>query len=119
MTAFVPDMPSLLQAAADYLERELLPTLEGYHRFHTRVCVNALRIVQRQAEQGAALEEAELGRLRELLATDGPAAGLDEALIQRIESGSLPLDADGLVDHLKATLFDALRINSPGWASGR
>jgi hypothetical protein len=110
-------MPLLLQAAADYLERELLPTLEGYHRFHSRVCVNTLRIVQRQIEQGAALEDAEVGRLRQLLESDGSAASLNEKLMDRLESGSLSLEADGLVDHLKATLFDALRINSPGWVA--
>lgn len=115
MTVFVPEMPRLLQAAADYLENELLPTLEGYHRFHTRVCVNALRIVQRQAEQGAALEEAECARLRELLQSTEALPALNDTLARRLDEGSLPLEAPGLVAHLQATLGDALAINNPKW----
>jgi hypothetical protein len=33
MPASKPSAPALLDAAIDYLERELLPTLSGYHRF--------------------------------------------------------------------------------------
>ena len=43
----VPSAGTLLLAAARYLEDELLPTLEGYHRFQARVTVNVLRIVER------------------------------------------------------------------------
>lgn len=115
MTVFVPDMARLVQATADHLEHELLPTLEGYHRFHTRVCVNVLRIVQRQAEQGAALEAAEWARLRELLASTETLPALNDALVRQLDDGSLPLDAPGLAAHLQATLGDALAINNPKW----
>lgn len=117
MTVFVPDMGRLVQAAADHLEHELLPTLEGYHRFHVRVCINVLRIVQRQAEQGAALEAAEWARLRDLLQSSEPLPVLNDTLVRRLDDGSLPLDMPGLVAHLQATLGDALAINSPKWAS--
>lgn len=117
MTVFVPDMARLVQAVTDHLEHELLPTLEGYHRFHTRVCVNVLRIVQRQAEQGVALEAAEWARLRDLLQSDEPLPALNDALVRRLDDGSLPLDTLGLVAHLQATLGDTLAINSPRWVS--
>lgn len=115
MTVFVPEMPRLLQAAADYLETELLPTLEGYHRFHTRVCLNVLRIVQRQAEQGVVLEAAEWARLRELLQSTESLPALNDTLVRHLDDGSLSLDAPGLVAHLQATLADALAINNPKW----
>jgi hypothetical protein len=115
MTVFVPEMAQLVQATADHLEHELLPTLEGYHRFHTRVCVNVLRIVQHQAKQGAALEAAEWSRLSELLASTEALPSLNESLVRQIDDGSLSLKTPGLVAHLQATLGDALAINNPKW----
>lgn len=111
MTVFVPEMPCLLQAAADCLENELLPALEGYHRFHTRVCVNVLR----QVEQGFALEAAEWARLRDLLQSTDSLPALNDTLMRHLGDGSLPLDAPGLVAHLQATLGDALAINNSKW----
>ncbi|MFA5632313.1 MAG: DUF6285 domain-containing protein [Porticoccaceae bacterium] len=115
MTVFVPSMARLVQAAADHLEHELLPTLEGYHRYQTRVCVNVLRIVQRQAEQGAVLEAAEWARLSELLQSCEALPALNDVLVGQLDDGSLPLDAPGLVPHLQATLGEALAINNPIW----
>ena len=118
MTVFVPEMPQLIRASVDYLEQELLPTLAGYQRFHTRVCVNVLRIVLRQLEQGAALEADEWARLRELLGAQDSSQPLDALnlrLMDALDDGSLPLDAPGLVPHLRATLQAALRINNPQW----
>ncbi|WP_232232590.1 DUF6285 domain-containing protein [Cupriavidus sp. amp6] len=50
MPEFVPEADRLLLAASDYLEKSLLPTLEGFHRFQTRVCINVLRIVIRELQ---------------------------------------------------------------------
>ena len=47
MPKSTPDATVLLQAAVKYLETELMPTLEGYHRFQTRVTVNVLNTVRR------------------------------------------------------------------------
>lgn len=115
MAAFVPEMSRLLHAAADYLEQELLPTLEGYHRFQVRVCVNVLRIAQRQAEQERAMDAAEWSRLSALLGSNDPLPVLNEDLMQRLEDGTLALDANGLMAHMQATLHDALKIDNPAW----
>src|SRR5204862_12690 len=42
MPASKPDATALLDAAIDYLERELSPSLAGYHRFQLRVTINVL-----------------------------------------------------------------------------
>lgn len=115
MTTFVPDSGRLLQAAVDYLETELLPTQDGYHRFHLRVCINVLRIVARELAQGAALEEGERQRLVQLLGRAGPLAELNAELEERIARGELPLETPGLAEHLQATLRDALAIDNPSW----
>lgn len=115
MTTFVPDSGRLLQAAVDYLDQDLLPTLEGYHRFQLRVCVNALRIVAREVAQGAAMEQREQQRLEQLLGHAGSVPALNAELADRIAAGDLPLETAGLVAHLQATLRDALAINNPAW----
>ena len=50
MPQSMPDASTLLGAAVKYLEDELLPTLEGYHRFKTRVTVNVLNTIRRELE---------------------------------------------------------------------
>ena len=42
MPQSTPKAAILLEAAVKYLESELMPTLDGYHRFQTRVTVNVL-----------------------------------------------------------------------------
>lgn len=116
MTAPVPDAATLLQAAADYLEGELLPTLEGYHRFQTRVTVNALRIVMRELRLAPAQRAAERARLAALLGHDGDADALEAELAAALVDGTRSLDDPALVAHLRQTLADALAIDNPKWA---
>lgn len=118
MSNFVPKGERLLQAAVDYLESDLLPSLDGYHRFQLRVCVNALRVVEREMVRIQALEQAENLRLQALLGTDGSLEQLNGDLFDQLASGALPLDTPGLVEHLRATLRDALSINNPSWIDG-
>lgn len=115
MTAPIPDVATLLQAAATYLEQELLPTLEGYHRFQTRVSINVLRTVMRELQQFDALENAEQRRLVQLLGHGGDLDSLNTELTTAIADGVLPLDSRGLIEHLRQTLHDTLAINNPKW----
>lgn len=119
--ARVPPGEVLLDAAADYLDQELRPSLEGYHAFQLRVCVNVLRLVARELRLGPAADARALASLAVLLGR-GAAAGvqanapaLDEALRAAIASGALPLDSPALLAHLRDGLRDALAINNPRW----
>jgi hypothetical protein len=96
----VPSSGTLLQAAARYLEEELLPTLDGYHRFQTRVTVNVLRIVERELRLDGPQDEA--------------AAATRRALADAIRTGEISLDAH-LAAHLRQGLGEALAINNPKW----
>ena len=71
MPRSMPDAPTLLGAAVKYLEEELMPTLTGYHRFKTRVTINALSVVRREAELRGAQARAEAERLTAILGHDG------------------------------------------------
>jgi hypothetical protein len=111
----MPDSTILLKAAIKYLEEELMPTLDTYHRFKTRVTANALNIVRRELELRESQAAAEHVRLVELLGHDGDVEALSAELAERIRTGAIPLDKPGLRDHLRQSLSDALSINNPKW----
>ncbi len=118
MPASAPEATVLLDAAIDYLERELLPTLSGYHRFQTRVTANVLAQVRRELALGPAQAEAERARLVALLGHEGERDVLSRELAARIRGGELSLDDPRLLEHLRASLEEALRINNPRWVTG-
>ncbi|MBP6897459.1 MAG: hypothetical protein KBC94_23825 [Pseudacidovorax sp.] len=117
----VPPAEVLLDAAADYLDLELRPLLEGYHAFQLRVCVNVLRLVARELRLGPAADARARAGLAALLGesaaaearADAPAP--DDALRAEIASGRLPLDSPALLAHLREGLRDGLAINNPRW----
>jgi uncharacterized protein DUF6285 len=110
-----PEPAVLLDAAIDYLERELLPTLTGYHRFQCRVTVNVLAQVRRELVLGPEQADAERARLASLLGHPGSRDELSRELAARIRSGEFSLDDPALLTHLRLSLVEALRINNPKW----
>jgi len=115
MPASKPSAPALLDAAIDYLERELLPTLGGYHRFQCRVTVNVLAQVRRELLLTPSQADAERTRLVSLLGHPGERDELSRELAARIRAGEIALDDPALLDHLRRSLVEALRINNPKW----
>jgi len=115
MPASKPDATVLLDAAIDYLERELLPTVAGYHRFQCRVTVNVLAQVRRELALAPAHAEAETGRLATLLGHPGERDALSRELAARIRAGEFSLDDPALLEHLRRSLLEALEINNPKW----
>jgi hypothetical protein len=115
MPAIKPDAPALLDAAIDYLERELLPGLAGYHRFQCRVTVNVLAQVRRELALAPGQADAERTRLIALLGHPGERDALSRELAARIRAGDIALDDPVLLDHLRQSLVEALRINNPRW----
>ncbi|HEY0990616.1 MAG TPA: DUF6285 domain-containing protein [Kofleriaceae bacterium] len=115
MPASKPDAAALLDAAIDYLERELSPTLTGYHRFQCRVTLNVLAQVRRELALAPAQSEAERARLVALLGHAGERDELSRELAARIRGGEVALDDPALLEHLRQSLVEALRINNPKW----
>src|ERR1700733_6694431 len=106
---------TLLEAAVKYLETELMPTLDGYHRFQTRVTVNVLNTVRRELELRNAQAEAERSRLVAMLGHDGDVETLSVELAERIRAGAIAIDDPALRPHVRQSLADALAINNPKW----
>ncbi|HUY27783.1 MAG TPA: DUF6285 domain-containing protein [Candidatus Binataceae bacterium] len=115
MPRSMPDAPTILGAAVKYLEEELLPTLAGYHRFKTRVTINALAIVKREADLRGAQAGAELERLGALLGHGGELEALSAELAALIRSGAVRVDDPAMRAHVRQGLADALAINNPKW----
>ncbi len=109
----------LVAAVTEFLEREVGPAVAGRLAFHTRVAVNALRIVERELTSGAAVAAEEATRLRALTGTDGDLRALNTMLAQRIRDGSLSTEDETLRDHLVRSVLSRIAIDSPGYPSLR
>ena len=59
-----PDAKTLLVAATKYMEDELMPTLDGYHRFKVRVTINVLTpsVASWKCVKGRPARSSETGR---------------------------------------------------------
>ncbi len=119
------DLPSageLVEAVREFLETEIFPTLEGSRKFHTRVAVNVLGIVQRELEQSQRVDAEERERLHVLLpdraASELSLLDLNTELAARIRAGSLDDRRQELLQHMHETLRDKLDIANPKYRAG-
>jgi hypothetical protein len=109
-----PSAAELLSAVADFLEREVQPALDGQLSFHTKVAVNALRIVGRELAAGTS---AELDRLRALTGADGDLHTLNTVLARQIRDGTLSTSDDRLRDHLVRSVLSRIAVDNPRYPS--
>jgi hypothetical protein len=123
-----PTKQELLGAIRGFLEKELMPELEGVRRFHVRVSVNALAIVLRELELEGEQRPAQHARLCALLGRTDAAPAEQRALDQAVETLERELCArirDGFGDepeararllvHLRASSAERLAVSNPGY----
>ena len=67
-----PTAIELLLAAADFVDREIVPVTQGQKQFQSRVVANVMRIVAREIEIGEPLLRAEVDALATLLGAQEP-----------------------------------------------
>ncbi|MBA2953789.1 hypothetical protein GON03_05630 [Nocardioides sp. MAH-18] len=103
----VPAAGELLDAVCEFLETQVLEAVEGSTRFHTRVAVNALRIVQRELEHGGTDVAAHRARLAELGYAD------DAALAAVIRSGAEDTRYTEIKDAVTESVRAKLRVDNP------
>jgi hypothetical protein len=94
-----PSTVELIEAVREWLEGDVLAATEGRLQYHTRVAINALSIVERELQLGAAHHEAHLDRLRVLGVAD------DAALAAAIRSGEL----DDRLDEVRTLVWQSVR----------
>lgn len=117
MPSSLPDASTLLGAAIKYLEDELTPTLDGYHRFKTRVTINVLSTIRRELELRERQSADEHSRLVELLGHNGNLSELSIELAEKIRTGAISVEDRQTRDHVRRSLQQALSINNPNWLS--
>ena len=114
-----PTAAELLAAVREHLINNLAPMLEGQPAFYLRVASNALAIVERTMAEGDAMDEAELARLGDLLERDGDLIDLNRRLSAKIRTEALGDEKASVLDHLRLTSVDKLRLANPRYMTSR
>lgn len=104
----VPTAAELVEAVREYLERDVLPTVEGRVRFHGQVAARVLAMVERELTIGATQAAAHAERLRAL------GVGSEAELASAIRSGALDARYEEVRAAVLATVEDKLRVANPG-----
>ena len=121
-----PTSVELLEAAADFVESELVPAIQGARQFQARVVANVMRIVAREIKMEDPLVRNEVKALALLLGRDKPhlhslddlhkaAAIMGEELTSKIRAGEAD-DGDWRGEVLavvRQSVEDKLRIANP------
>ena len=121
-----PTSVELLEAAADFVESELVPAIQGARQFQARVVANVMRIVAREIKMEDPLVRSEVKALALLLGRDKPhlhslddlhkaAASMGEELTAKIRAGEAD-DGDWrgeVVAVVRQSVEDKLRIANP------
>jgi hypothetical protein len=122
-----PTVQELLAAVRRFLERDVVPALDGPKRFHARVAANVLAIVGRELAREEDDLAAEWRRLGALLDDDAapPPSRLDAlraavrgrnvTLAERIRRGDADAGpfAAAVRTHLRATVREKLAVANP------
>lgn len=108
----VPTVAELIEAVREWIDRDVVTETEGRLRFHARVAANVLAIVERELAVGGAQAEAHATRLARL----GVAS--DAELASRIRARDLPGDSDELIELLRESVVDKLRVANPRYLEG-
>ena len=121
-----PTSVELLEAAADFVENELVPATQGARQFQARVVANVMRVVAREIKLEDPLVRHEVKALAQLLGRDSPhlhslddlraaAVSMGEELTSRIRAGEAD-DGDWrqiVLAVVRQSVEDKLRIANP------
>lgn len=102
-----PTAIELLEAVREWMERDLLPGIDGRLQFHTRVAMNVIDIVRREIELGPDQQERHRAVLDALGASD------DAELAAAIRAGEHDSDLGMLLERLRPVIEDKLRVANP------
>ncbi|HZB30737.1 MAG TPA: DUF6285 domain-containing protein [Streptosporangiaceae bacterium] len=102
-----PSAAELVTAVREFLERDILDATEGRVRFHARVAINALSMVERELALGPAQAAAHAERLARL------DVGGDAELAAAIRAGDLDDRAAEVRAMLIESVRDKLRVANP------
>ena len=102
-----PTAHELLESVREWIERDLIPSLEGRLLFHSRVAMNVLDIVSREIELGPEQE----ARHAEVLSSFGVTS--DAELSALIRNGNFDSDLTHMLEQLRPVVEDKVRVANP------
>lgn len=108
-----PTITELVEAVREFLADRVAPNVDGQLAFHARVAANALTTVVRTLEDHGGMDAAERARLAALLGHDGELVALNRELAQKIRAGAMDGQSSDVLDHLRQTCRDKLRLFNP------
>lgn len=111
-----PSSPEMLDSIISLLRERISPKLEGHDLYAVRVAINSLGIIKREIEQRPDAAAAERERLVDILGHEGTLDALNTELCEKIRQGDFTLRDKPVVDHLKQTVIDQVRIDQPRYS---
>ena len=102
-----PTAAELLEALHEWMERDLLPGVDGRLQFHTRVAINMIDIVRRELELGPDQEV----QHQEVLASFG--MNDDAELAAAIHEGAFDANLVDVLNRLRPVVEDKVRVANP------
>ena len=102
-----PTAAELLEALHEWMERDLLPGVDGRLQFHTRVAINMIDIVRRELELGPDQEV----QHQEVLASFGMTD--DAELAAAIREGAFDTNLVDVLNRLRPVVEDKVRVANP------
>jgi hypothetical protein len=121
-----PDAGELLRAVERFLESDVVPALDGVHRFHARVAANVVAIVARELETQESHLRSEWEGLSGLLddlsplpeSLEAQRAAItrrNEELVRRIRAGAADQGPwrDAVLSHLERVVAQKLEVSHP------
>jgi Domain of unknown function (DUF6285) len=103
----VPSAAQLVEAVREFLEKDVMAATEGRVRFHARVAVNVLAMVERELTLGPAQADAHRAALERLGVDD------EAALAAAIRDGSLDGRRAEVLHVLRETVRAKLEVSNP------
>ena len=104
----------LLEAVRLFLRQEVLPELDGFKAYTTRVAANALGIVAREMQLGAGLAELD-AQIATTLGLDMEAGTISRQIALGLRDGTLPAD-ERVLAYLKQRTLLAIAIDNPKYS---
>lgn len=102
-----PTAAQLVEAVREFLERDVMAATGGRVQFHTRVAVNALRMVERELAVGQDQQQDYDARLARA------GYGTEEDLARAIREGIVGLDDDEVFETLRSGVLAKLAVANP------
>jgi hypothetical protein len=105
----IPDAEELVRAVREFLERDVMEATDGRVRFHARVAVNVLGMVERELALGQSQGDAHASALSQLGVAD------EAELAAAIRDGSLDHRRAEVLEVVRATVRAKLAVAHPGY----